>query len=82
MISMLSKKNFSPNIDMFLSFLDFWNMVINVFVFPFGIMSPTDVAAILGLPIVGEDIPPLYDENFEDLSCPVSKENAAYGKYL
>ena len=47
-------------------------------------MSPSlfDVAATLGLPIVGEDIPPLYDEDFEDLGCPVSKENAVYGKYL
>ena len=83
-IIMLSKKNFSPNIDMFFSFLGFWNTAINAFVFLFRIMSPSlfDVAARLGLPIVGEDIPTLYDEDFEDLDCLVSKENAAYGKYL
>ena len=55
---MLSKKNFSHNINMFLSFLVFWNTVINAFVFLFGIMSPSlfDIVAMLGLPIVGEDM--------------------------
>ena len=37
---MLSKLSFSPNINMFLTLLDFWNISINTFVFPFGIMSP------------------------------------------
>ena len=41
-----------------------------------------DVATMLGLPIIGEDIPPLYDEGFEDPDYPVSKENIAYGKYM
>ena len=81
---MLSKISFSPNIEMFLTFLSFWNLAINAFMFSFRIMSPTsfDVATMLRLQIVGEDIPPLYDEDFEDLSCLVSKENAAYGKYI
>ena len=37
---------------------------------------------MLGLSTIGEDIPSLYDEGFEDLDYPVSKENAAYGKYM
>ena len=81
---MLSKMSFSPNIEMFLTFLGFWNLAINAFVFPFGIISPTlfDVPTMLGLPIIGEDILPLCDDDFEELGCPVSKENAAYGKYM
>ena len=69
---------------MFLAFLVFWNSTINAFVFPFGMMTPTlfDIATMLGLPIIGENIPLLYDEDFEDLSCPISKENAAYDKYI
>ena len=59
-IIMLSKMSFSLNIEMFLTFLGFWNSAINAFVFPFGMMSPTlfDVATMLGLPIIGKDIPP------------------------
>ena len=68
---MLSKMSFSPNNEMLLTFLGFWNSTINGFVFPFEIMSPTlfDIVTMLGLLIVGEDIPSLYDEGFEDLSC-------------
>ena len=73
---MLSNLSFSPNNEMFLAFLSFWNFTINTFVFPFGIMSPTlfDVATMLGLPIMGENIPAFYDEAFEDLGYPVYKE--------
>ena len=83
-VIMLSRISFSPNNEMVLAFLDFWNSAINAFVFPFGIMSPTlfDVAIMLRLPITGEDIPPLYDEDFKDLGCPISKENATYSKCL
>ena len=83
-VIMLSKMSFSSNIEMFLTFLVFWKSAINTFVFPFGIMSPTlfDVATMLGLPIIGEDIPPFYDKDFEDLGCLISKENATYGKYM
>ena len=81
---MLSKMSFFPNIDMFLAFLGFWNSAINAFLLPFGMMSPTlfNIATILGLPIIGEDIRPLCNEDFEDLGYPVSKENTAYGKYI
>ena len=81
---MLSKLSFSPNIDMFLTFLGFWNTSINAFVFPFGIMSPSllDIAIMLGLPITGEDLSSLYDEAFEELGCSVSKENSAYSRYM
>ena len=53
-------------------------------VFPFGIMSPSlfDVAVMLGLPIIGEDIPTLFDEDFEEFDSPVSKWNSTYGKYM
>ena len=37
---------------------------------------------MLGLPIIGENIPPLYDEDLKDLGYPISKENAAYDKYI
>ena len=69
---------------MFLTFLNFWNSIINAFVFSFGIMSPTlfDVATMLCLPIIGEDIPTHHDEDFEDLGCPVYKEIASYSKYM
>ena len=75
---------FSPSNEMFLFFLSFWNSTINAFIFPFGIMSSTlfDVATMLGLLIIGEDIPTLYDEGFEELGCPVYKEIARYGKYI
>ena len=55
---MLSKLSFSPNIDMFLTLLSFWNTSINAFIFPFGIMSPSlfDVAVMLGLLIIRKDI--------------------------
>ena len=58
---MLSKLSFSPNIDMFLTLIGFWNFTIDTFVFQFRIMSPSlfDVAMMLGLPIVGEDTPTL-----------------------
>ena len=81
---MLSKLSFSPNIEMFLSFISFWNTAINAFVIPFRIMLPSlfDVAVMLSLPIVGEGIPTLYNEDFEELSYPVSKENSSYGKYM
>ena len=81
---MLSKLSFSPNIDMFLSFLSFWNSSINAFIFSLGIMSPLlfDVATMLGLLIIGNHIPTLYDEEFEDLNCPIYKEIAGYGKYM
>ena len=47
-------------------------------------MSPIlfDIATMLGLPIIGEDIPILHDEGFEDLDCPIYKELASYGKYM
>ena len=79
-----SKLNFSPNINMFVALISFWNTAINACVLPFGIMSPSlfDVAVMLGLPIIGEDIPSLYEERFEDLGCPVSKENSSYGKFM
>ena len=81
---MLLKMNFSHNNGMFLTFLNFRNSTINAFVFPFKIMSPTlfDIATMLSLPIMGKDISLAYDEVFEDLGCPISKENAAYGKYI
>ena len=37
---------------------------------------------MLGLPIIGQDIPTLYDEVFKELGYPVSKENSSYGKYM
>ena len=37
---------------------------------------------MLDLPIIGEDIPTLYDEGFEELGCPVSKENSSYSRYM
>ena len=81
---MLSKLNFSPNIDMFLTFLGFWNSTIKAFIFPFGIMSPSlfDVATMLGLPIIGEDIPTLYDDAFDNFSYPLYKEISSYGNYM
>ena len=81
---MLFKLNFSPNIKMSLSLLGFWNSTINAFVFLFDIMSPSlfDVPVMLGPPIIGKNIPTLYDEDFEELGCPVSKENYTYGKYM
>ena len=81
---MLSKLSFSPNNDMFLTFLGFWNSTISTFVFLCGIMSPTlfDVATMLGLPIIGEDIPTLHYEDFEDLGCLVYKEITSYSKYM
>ena len=52
--------------------------------FSFGIMSPSlfDVVVMLELPIIGEDIPSLYEEEFKDLGCPISKENSSYGKFM
>ena len=81
---MFSKLNFSPNIDMFMALIGFWNTAINAFIFPFGIMSPSlfDVAVMLRLLIIGEDILSLYEERFEDLGCPISKENASYSKFM
>ena len=81
---MFSKQEFSPNIDMLFSFLGFQNLAINAFVFPFGIMSPSlfDVPAILGLPIMGNEIPLLYSEPFEDLNYIVSKEISSYGTFI
>ncbi|KAG5023032.1 hypothetical protein JHK82_018936 [Glycine max] len=47
------------------------SIAMNTFVFPFGFMIITllDVATILGLPIVSDEIPSLFDQNFEDLRC-------------
>ena len=77
---MLSKQDFSPSIDMILTFIDFWNSAINAFVFPFGIMSPSlfNAVAILGLLIISEEVPTLYSEPFEDLDCIVTKDISSY----
>lgn len=43
----------------------------NTFVIPFDFMTIRlqDVATILGLPIVGDEIPSLFDQLFKDLGC-------------
>ena len=47
-------------------------------------MSPSlfVVATMLGLPIIGEDIPILYDESFEDLNYPMYNEIASHNKHM
>lgn len=48
--------------DLLVSILGFWPMTINGLVLPEAMVGPTlhDVAAILNLPIYGEELPPLY----------------------
>ena len=55
----------------------------------FGALPPTPSSFHLGCcyhvgltDIINEDIPSLHDENFEDLSYPMYKEIASYGKYM
>ena len=81
---MFSKQEFSPNIDMFLAFICFWNSTISAFEFPFGIISPflVDVATMLSLPIIGEKVATLYNEAFVDIGCIVYKEIAGYGNFM
>ena len=81
---LFSNLNFSPNIDMFLTFLSFWNSAINAFIFPFGMMSPTlfDIATMLGVLIIVKGIPTLYDDAANDLGSPIYNEIASFGKYM
>ena len=76
----LSKKEIPLNFRLLYGFLGVWNMSINAFILPFGMMSLTfhDVTTIVGLPVDGDKIPFLHDVLDSDLGFPVYKKNNAY----
>ena len=37
---------------------------------------------MLGLPTISEDIPTLYDDDFQHLGYPMYREISGYGKYM
>ncbi|RZB97048.1 hypothetical protein D0Y65_020642, partial [Glycine soja] len=65
----LTCRDVEPNYPLIFSFLSFWSIATNTFVFPFRFMTITlqDIATILGLPIIGDEIPSLFDQPVEDL---------------
>lgn len=81
---MLSKCDIPFHFDLLFAFVDFWNIAINGFFFPLGMMSHTlfHVTASLGLPIHGDEVCSLYNMMFVNLGVKFSKSSASYSNFL
>ena len=81
---MLFRQDIPINTALMYSFLGFWAISINGFIFPFATMSSTllDVAAITRLSVKGKRLPAFFSLSVGDLGIQFSKSNASYLAFL
>ena len=81
---LLSKKEIPPNFGLLYGFFSFWNMLVNAFYLLYSMMSLTlhDVAAIVGLPTNGDEVPFHHDILGNNLGFQVNKKNNAYSTFI
>ena len=81
---LLSKKDIPPNFGLLYDFLRFWSTVVNAFILPFGMMSPTlhDVATIVGLLVDRDEVLFFHNILDNDLGFQVNKKSNAYSTFF
>lgn len=78
---MLSTVEISHNLNVLFPLMGFWSTSLNIFVFQWGMLTPTllDVAAMLGLPMEGKEVHAGPDFSTKDL---VYEHNPAFRSLL
>lgn len=81
---MLSQHDIPLNLELLFGFLSFWSYSVNGFILLSGVVSPIllDVVTITGLPIIGDDVPSLFELSFSALKVNFSKNTSSYSNFL